>query len=209
MTPLKISKVVLDLHAKWRNGDPGGERANLTGAVLTDACLTDACLADARLAGANLAGAYLTRADLAGADLTGACLAGARLSGADLAGADLTRADLTDTNLTSADLTGAVGLPVAPIIPHIDAAILSAINGHKLEMAIWRSKCGMTYCRGGFAILLAEEAGAELEARTSPYLAARLIYEASRPGIPCPDFFASNESAMADLRECAERDPLP
>ncbi len=153
--------------------------------------------------------AHLMGADLAIADFT---LTRASLEGADLAGANLTRADLEGANLTRADiegatLTGAKGLPEAPVIPHIDAAILRAINGHQLDMRNWH--CGTTHCRGGFAVFLAGKAGLALEQQTSPYLAARLIYEASRPGIACPDFFASNEEAMADLKECAERDPLP
>jgi hypothetical protein len=30
-----------------------------------------------------------------------------------------------------------------------------------------------------------------------------MIYAASRPGVGIPDFFATNEVAMADLRKCA------
>jgi hypothetical protein len=63
--------------------------------------------------------------------------------------------------------------------------------------------CGTTHCRAGWAIHLAGREGYDLERRTSSYLAGRLIYEASRPGVACPNFFAPNEDAMADLRKCA------
>jgi hypothetical protein len=56
---------VLEKHAKWARGEPGGERANLSGA---------------NLSGAYLRGAYLRGADLRGADLSGASLDPAEVS---------------------------------------------------------------------------------------------------------------------------------
>lgn len=38
-----------------------------------------------------------------------------------------------------------------------------------------------------------------------PAAAGALIYAASRPGERIPNFYASNEEAMADIRECAAR----
>jgi hypothetical protein len=55
---------VLAKHQLWRNGEPGGVRADLTRADLTRANLTRANLAWANLTGANLAWANLTGADL-------------------------------------------------------------------------------------------------------------------------------------------------
>jgi len=55
-------KKTLELHAAWRLGDEGGERADLSGA--------------------NLSGANLYRANLSGANLSGADLSGANLSSA-------------------------------------------------------------------------------------------------------------------------------
>ena len=74
----------LDLHAKWRRMEKGGERLVLIGADLRDA---------------NLRGADLRDADLRGADLRDA-----DLCGADLCGADLRDADLRDANLCGAEL---------------------------------------------------------------------------------------------------------
>lgn len=231
MKELQLSQV-LSSHAAWRRGDELGSRARLRGADLRDAELAGTELANADLTGANLAGAYLIHANLAGANLARANLKGANLKGAWLAGTNFARADLRGADLTCADLkgaelaeanlaganlagtelayaelAGAEGLPKAPTIQHIDAAILKAINGGTVEMRRWHS-CETTHCRGGWAIHLAGEAGLELERKTCPYTAARLIYEASRPGIKCPDFFASNETAMEDLRICAQRDPI-
>jgi hypothetical protein len=112
---------ILESHRRWRRGELGGSRADLTdanltdanlaganlaGADLTDANLTDANLADANLAGADLADAYLADANLADANLAGADLTGAYLADANLAGADL-----TDANLAGANLAGARNLP--------------------------------------------------------------------------------------------------
>jgi len=121
MTPAELAAVV-EAHGKWRRGEEGGSRANLTrayltgadltgadlaGANLTRANLTRADLADANLTGADLADAYLTGANLTRANLTRAYLTGADLAGADLADANLADANLTRANLTRADLAGA------------------------------------------------------------------------------------------------------
>ena len=74
----------LDLHAKWRRMEKGGERLVLIGSDLRDA---------------NLRGADLRGADLRGADLCDADLRGADLRGADLRDADLCDADLRDAEL--------------------------------------------------------------------------------------------------------------
>ena len=113
---------------------------------------------------------------------------------ADLRGANLRGAYLGGANLRDAN---------APIVPNIDAAILAAIEaGGKLEMDKWHS-CGMTHCRGGWAITLAGEPGRELEQLFGPAVAGSLIYAASRPDKRIPDFYASTEDALADIRAAA------
>ena len=87
-------KKILELHAKWLNGEEGGKRADLS----------DADLSDADLSGADLRRADLSDADLRRANLSGADLGWADLSDADLSGADLGRADLSDADLGKADL---------------------------------------------------------------------------------------------------------
>ena len=123
---------IFDKHLKWLRDEPGGSRANLSGANLSGAdlrranlsgadlrCadlrganLSCADLSGANLSGANLSCAYLSGADLrcanlSGANLSCAYLSGADLSGADLRGANLRRADLRCANLSGADLSGA------------------------------------------------------------------------------------------------------
>jgi hypothetical protein len=93
-----------------------------------------------------------------------------------------------------------------PVVPHIDAAIAAAIgDGGALDMATWHT-CETTHCRAGWVIALAGEAGAALERRVGPAGAGALIYLASRPGKPIPDFYASNEDALADIMACAKGD---
>ena len=92
----KITKEELEVflrkHKLWLADEPGGERADLSGADLSGANLFGANLSGANLSGANLFGANLFGADLSRANLFGANLFGADLSRADLSGADLKEA---------------------------------------------------------------------------------------------------------------------
>lgn len=74
----KLEKI-LELHAKWLNGEEGGEianlkRADLRGENLRNANLRNANLKRADLRRANLAGADLRWVNLGGADLDYSCL---------------------------------------------------------------------------------------------------------------------------------------
>jgi len=171
-------------------------------ADLWGANLRGADLRDANLEGANLRGADLRDANLEGANLRGAILWGAILRDANLEGANLRGA-----NLRGADLRGVGDIPT---IRHLDAAIVAALAGddQRLDMTDWHT-CETTHCRAGWAIHLAGEAGYALERQLGPDTAAALIYAASRPDQPVPDFYVSTDSALADLEACAERDPLP
>ena len=126
----------------------------------------------------------------------------ANLTGANLTVAILTRAVLTGANLTGAVLTDAI-LTTSVAVTDIDAAIISAISrdGCSLDMSRWHS-CETTHCRAGWAITLAGEAGRVMEDLIGPNAAAALIYAASGSH-PVPDWFASNEEAMADMRRRA------
>ena len=130
----------------------------------------------------------------------------ANLRGADLCDANLRGADLCDADLCGANLRGAKNIPDAPVVENIDAKILAAISadGCKLEMGNWHS-CATTHCRAGWAITLAGESGKELERKTSPDTAGQLIYMASRPGVPVPDFYADNETALKSIQEDASK----
>ena len=143
--------------------------------------------------------ANLAHANLAHANLAYANLAGANLAYANLAGASLDHASLDDANLAGATLPAGV-----PIVPNIDAAILAAIgeDASGLNMNDWH--CGTTHCRAGWPVKLAGKAGKALEKRFGTGTAGALIYAASRPGMPVPNFFATNADALADLRKCAE-----
>ena len=115
-----------------------------------------------------------------------------------------------DMDLRDQDLSG------IPVVPDIDRAILEAVSqpGACLDMSCWH-QCGTTHCRAGWAIHLAGDAGYTLErqAQHAGYtlerqaqhaeIAGALIYAASRPGVPIPDFFCEDEEAMDDLRRCA------
>ena len=200
-------------------------RADLTGAYLTDADLRDADLTGAYLRGAILGGADLRRsilrgailggadledADLRRADLEGAILTGAILTGADLTGADLGGADLTGADLGGADLGGAIlGGAICPEVPYVknlDQKILERLELGKgeLDMGVWHG-CETTHCRAGWAITLAGSKGLALEKMFGSGTAGALLYAKAYPDLPIPNFFASNEVAMEDMRNRAGR----
>ena len=70
-------------------------------------------------------------------------------------------------------------------------------------MRTWHS-CETTHCRAGWAVTLAGKAGAELEDQLGTATAATLIYLASDPDLErIPDFHASDDEAMADMKRLA------
>jgi uncharacterized protein YjbI with pentapeptide repeats len=200
--------------------------ADLSCAVLSGADLSGADLSGADLSGAVLSCAVLSGAVLRGADLSCAVLSGADLSGAVLRGADLSGAVLSGAVLSCADLSGAVLrgakikdiLETVPLIPNIDAAILAAIEENKakktngFEMARWHGAacdetnwCNTTHCRAGYAICLAGKEGFALERKFGSANAGMLLYLKSTPDAPIPNWGASNEAALADMRERAAK----
>ena len=93
-----------------------------------------------------------------------------------------------------------------PIVDDLDQRMLGAVESGALDMATWH--CGTAHCRAGWAITFGGDAGKKLESLVGPETAARLIYEASTGRI-APDFYASNEDAIADIRRCAGVEVTP
>ena len=166
------------------------------------------CEADAT-AGVKKMGLAVRWAYGSGADLSGAVLRGADLSGADLSGAVLSDADLRDADLRGAVLCGAV-LRDAPKIENIHQTVYAAASAEKaLDMSDWHSPCGTSHCRAGWVVTLAGEAGKTLEDRIGTRAAASLIYLASDPKLErFPDFYCDNASALADMKERAEKEAV-
>jgi len=124
---------------------------------------------------------------------------------ADLSSADLSSANLSSADLRSANLSFANHTFHIPVIPEIHRTILKAASAPgALEMATWHT-CETTHCRAGWACHLAGEAGKVLESIMGTNVAAALIYAASDPKLDrVPNWMASNEDAMADMRRLAE-----
>ena len=127
-----------------------------------------------------------------------------------------TGADLRDADLRGAYL-GEI-LETVPLIPNIDAAILAAIEKNKaakvngFDMSSWHGKpcdetnwCQTTHCRAGYAICLAGKEGFELERKYGSANAGMFLYLKSTPNEPIPDWGATNERAMADMKARAAK----
>ena len=102
-------------------------------------------------------------------------------NGVDLTYADLSGADLRDADLRDADV---------PRIVEIHREVYEAASREgALDMSEWHSG-DTTHSRAGWVVTLA---------------AAALIYIASDPSLKAiPDFHASEEEAMADMKRMAE-----
>jgi hypothetical protein len=166
-----------------------------SGVDLRGAYMRGADMGSVDLRGVDLRGVDLRGADMGSVDLRGVYLGGVDLRGAYMGGVDLRGVDLRGVDLRGADILK---------IKNIDAAILAAIDarGNELRMSSWHT-CDTTHCRAGWAIHLAGDAGYKLEKVVGSAAAGALIYAASRPDKPVPDFIASDAVALADLRACA------
>lgn len=182
-----------------------------TGAVLFTADVPEGTesglIARVALEQAVAARADLADADLAGANLAGAYLADARNLPAGTVATSPTEPYQRDTRpIAERNAARAARFrernPTVPVVEALDAKILAAVeNGAGgLEMGAWHT-CETTHCRAGWAVHLAGEPGYALEREYGPQAAGRMIYLASVGR--APHFFASNERAMADLREQA------
>ena len=132
--------------------------------------------------------------------LEAAVRGGAVLSDADLSGAVLSGAVLRGADLSGADLRG------VPAIPDIHRAVYEAASQpNALNMSNWHT-CETTHCRAGWVVTLAGPAGAAMEYCLGTGAAAALIYMKSDPKLErIPNFIATNEDAMADMKRLAEQ----
>ena len=106
-------------------------------------------------------------------------------------------ADLSFTNLIGADWI--------PKIKNIHQTVYAAASENgALNMREWHI-CETTHCRAGWVIVLAGEGGKALEDTYDTAAAAALIYQASDPTLErIPDFYTTNDEAMADMKRLAE-----
>ena len=106
-------------------------------------------------------------------------------------------------NLLGANLRGAE-LPCSFRIKDIHSRLFEvASQPGALDMARWHT-CETTHCRAGWVVHLAGDAGRIMEQLLSTPTAAALIYAASDPELAkIPDFYATNDEAMADIKRLA------
>ena len=86
-----------------------------------------------------------------------------------------------------------------PRFPDLHKVILDRITPANFDMERWH--CGTTHCRAGHAIDAAGPAGYALERVFGPKLAAAAIYFGNTGMLP--NFHASDDDALADIRKCA------
>lgn len=180
--------------------DPGD--AEPRRAAFDNVNLDNLDLSDAYLKCADFIDSSCVNTNFRGAHLVNSCS-----KNTNFQGADFTDADMEDSDLHCAFQVKTVGLPEVPVVEDIDKKIWNRIKDFEngLYMSAWHT-CRTTHCRGGWAIHLAGKEGYALEKRLGGIdseLAARLIYEKSRPGKACPDFYCSDEEAREDIERCA------
>jgi hypothetical protein len=93
-----------------------------------------------------------------------------------------------------------------PVIENIHQKVLEAatVRPDSLNMGDWHT-CETTHCRAGWVVHLAGEPGAKLERQTSTLFAAMQIYKASSTISVSPTrFYENNETALADMKRCAD-----
>ena len=115
------------------------------------------------------------------------------LTGDQLSG--LTRDQLS--GLTRDQLSGLTGdQKGVPVLKNPYTAVRDAIKkeGCALNMKTWHT-CETTHCLGGWIVTLAKATALEKTFDTEG--AARLILRNSRPEAPLPNFYASDDAAMA------------
>ena len=111
-------------------------------------------------------------------------------------------------NLSDADLSEMKHTVHIPLVQGLNKKILDALNGEieeRLDMSNWHT-CETTHCYGGWAVFLAGESGKILESILDTNVAAALIITKSCPYLngKVPNFYASNEDALAEIKRCAE-----
>jgi hypothetical protein len=98
------------------------------------------------------------------------------------------------------------GSDAIPCVLYIDAAILDRMGDNcELNMSRWHT-CATKHCRYGWAIHLAGTQGEWLESVCGPLLAGALIYAASRPHRPIPDYLGKEEHVIVDMVDAALHD---
>lgn len=96
-----------------------------------------------------------------------------------------------------------------PTLANPYTQVLAAIRaeGCSLRMNSWH-QCDTTHCLGGWVTALCGEAGAKLEYKVGMPAAPRLILAKSRPGVPLPNFYASDEAAMVFIETRAAEEAV-
>lgn len=177
-----------------------------------DSCKPVAALYARRIAGDNPTNDEWRKARNAAA-YANAAYAAARAANANAAAADAARS--AARTRISAALVALLGDRL-PTVDSLDARILRAVEGPRkrfgLDMVTWHSShyepgkgCGTTHCRAGAAVVLAGAKAKKLEEVFGPALTGGAIYYASTGRVP--DFYASTEAALEDIRACAADAP--
>jgi hypothetical protein len=166
----------------------------LKGAKLIDSCLYNVNFGKAELDDVNIKGAYLYAANFRGA----------KLNNIDFRGVDLSDIDFSGAKLSNINYSGVK----VPVVKNLHKKILEQIKTGKgsLEMNTWHT-CETTHCRAGWAIHLAGKKGYALAMVATSELAGALIHLVSCPFLErAPNFYATNEDALADIEACAEKE---
>jgi hypothetical protein len=166
----------------------------------------------ARFDGASFDGAHFVRAGFDGASFDGASFDGASFDGASFDGARFVDARFDGARFVRArfdkeTVDKFIKDFSVPVIPDLDRQLLGILStkGNSLYMEEVH-QCATTHCRSGWYCTFAAE-GARLEKQLGWWLAGFLLYRAAHPDREdTPNFFASNDDAMASIQQSAEKE---
>lgn len=208
-----VCRPVADLYRRRIAGDEPTRKEWAAVAAAADWAAVAADWASARAADAAAAVASAAVAAPDAADAVTAAVAAT--DAADAAAAEAAAAPDASWAARVADATDAVWKRLAKALADICAEhgyalalpdlhhrvhVAATAPGHRLNMDSWHV-CETTHCRAGWTTVI-HPLGMELEALVGPRLAASAIYVAS--GAEIPNWFADNQTALADIRRCAE-----
>jgi hypothetical protein len=184
------------------SGSTVGDGSTVSGSTVSDgSTVSGSTVSDgSTVIGSTVIGSTVRGSTVIGSTVIGSTVRGSTVRGSTVIGSTVRGSTVIDGKILVADVL--VDPTTLPAVADLDRKIAEAVAiPGALDMSGWH--CGSSHCRAGWAIHLAGAAGYALEKQYGSEVAGILIYLASTGRTRGPDFFASHDEALADIRRCA------